>query len=156
MTLQNAPPGLDYERDKRFSKVCVFDKLFIHLQFGSEYLVLLQSFKEMVAACLVKDPKKRPSSEKLLKHPFFKQARGHDYLARTILDGLPPLGDRFRMLKVLCPSYTVLFWLIAFPNYTEITCDSDLYNLNCSIRLEKQIIFYRTRQCMRTRTIYHR
>lgn len=77
MTLQNAPPGLDYERDKRFSK----------------------SFKEMVAACLVKDPKKRPSSEKLLKHPFFKQARGNDYLSRTILDGLPPLGDRFRMLK---------------------------------------------------------
>lgn len=23
MTLQNAPPGLDYERDKRFSKVCL-------------------------------------------------------------------------------------------------------------------------------------
>lgn len=77
MTLQNAPPGLDYERDKRFSK----------------------SFKEMVAACLVKDPKKRPSSEKLLKHPFFKQARSNEYLARSILDGLPPLGDRFRMLK---------------------------------------------------------
>ncbi|CAH9088113.1 unnamed protein product [Cuscuta epithymum] len=77
MTLQNAPPGLDYERDRRFSK----------------------SFKEMVAACLVKDPKKRPSSEKLLKHPFFKQGRSNDYLARTILEGLPPLGDRFRMLK---------------------------------------------------------
>ncbi|CAL2250512.1 unnamed protein product [Prunus armeniaca] len=77
MTLQNAPPGLDYERDKRFSK----------------------SFKEMVAACLVKDPKKRPTSEKLLKHHFFKHARPVDYLARTILDGLSPLGDRFRMLK---------------------------------------------------------
>ncbi|RDX62612.1 Serine/threonine-protein kinase fray2, partial [Mucuna pruriens] len=77
MTLQNAPPGLDYERDKRFSK----------------------SFKELVATCLVKDPKKRPSSEKLLKHHFFKQARGIKYLARTILDGLAPLGDRFRMLK---------------------------------------------------------
>ncbi|RZC61621.1 hypothetical protein C5167_023386 [Papaver somniferum] len=77
MTLQNAPPGLDYERDKRFSK----------------------SFKEMVAACLVKDPKKRPTSEKLLKHSFFKQARSNDYLARAILDGLSPLGDRFRMLK---------------------------------------------------------
>ncbi|PSR87575.1 Serine/threonine-protein kinase [Actinidia chinensis var. chinensis] len=77
MTLQNAPPGLDYERDKRFSK----------------------SFKELVAACLVKDPKKRPSSDKLLKHHFFKHARPHDYLARTILDGLSPLGDRFRMLK---------------------------------------------------------
>lgn len=60
--------------------------------------MLLQSFKEMVAACLVKDPKKRPSSEKLLKHPFFKQARSNDYLARSILDGLPPLGDRL-MLK---------------------------------------------------------
>ncbi|KAL3526063.1 hypothetical protein ACH5RR_014435 [Cinchona calisaya] len=77
MTLQNAPPGLDYERDKRFSK----------------------SFREIVAACLVKDPKKRPSSEKLLKHPFFKHARSNEYLSRTILDGLPPLGDRFRMLK---------------------------------------------------------
>ncbi|KAM5581661.1 serine/threonine-protein kinase BLUS1 [Rosa sericea] len=77
MTLQNAPPGLDYERDKRFSK----------------------SFKELVAACLVKDPKKRPTSEKLLKHHFFKHARPVDYLARTILDGLSPLGDRFRILK---------------------------------------------------------
>ncbi|KAA8530234.1 hypothetical protein F0562_004943 [Nyssa sinensis] len=77
MTLQNAPPGLDYERDKRFSK----------------------SFKEMVAACLVKDPKKRPSAEKLLKHHFFKQARSNDYLAHTILDDLSPLGDRLKMLK---------------------------------------------------------
>ncbi|GMJ04247.1 MITOGEN-ACTIVATED PROTEIN KINASE KINASE KINASE KINASE4, TARGET OF TEMPERATURE3 [Hibiscus trionum] len=77
MTLQNAPPGLDYERDKRFSK----------------------SFKELVAACLVKDPKKRPTSEKLLKHHFFKHARSYDYLARTILDGLAPLGERFRVLK---------------------------------------------------------
>ncbi|ERN06673.1 hypothetical protein AMTR_s00058p00198540 [Amborella trichopoda] len=77
MTLQNAPPGLDYERDRRFSR----------------------NFKEMVAACLVKDPKKRPSSEKLLKHHFFKHARSNEYIARTILDGLSPLGDRFRALK---------------------------------------------------------
>ncbi|KAK2993087.1 hypothetical protein RJ640_024324 [Escallonia rubra] len=88
MTLQNAPPGLDYERDKRFSKNIV-----------SEDVIFFQSFKEMVAACLVKDPKKRPSSEKLLKHHFFKHARATDYLARTILDGLSPLGDRFRLLK---------------------------------------------------------
>lgn len=77
MTLQNAPPGLDYERDKRFSK----------------------SFRELVAACLVKDPKKRPSSEKLLKHHFFKQAKSNAHLVRTILDGLPPLGERYRNLK---------------------------------------------------------
>ena len=54
----------------------------------------------MVAACLVKDPKKRPTSEKLLKHNFFKNAKSYEYLARTILDGLPPLGERFRVLEV--------------------------------------------------------
>ncbi|KAG5408474.1 hypothetical protein IGI04_004793 [Brassica rapa subsp. trilocularis] len=77
MTLQNAPPGLDYERDKRFSK----------------------AFKEMVGICLVKDPKKRPTSEKLLKHPFFKQARAPDYMAKAIVNGLPPLGERYRTIK---------------------------------------------------------
>jgi len=85
MTLQNAPPGLDYERDKRFSK----------------------SFKDLVATCLVKDPRKRPPSEKLLKHSFFKQARSAEYLARSILDGLPPLGERFRELKVQISVYVV-------------------------------------------------
>lgn len=54
----------------------------------------------MVAACLVKDPKKRPSSEKLLKHPFFKHAKSADYVSRAILDGLSPLAEGFRMLKV--------------------------------------------------------
>ncbi|XP_038715738.1 serine/threonine-protein kinase BLUS1 isoform X2 [Tripterygium wilfordii] len=77
MTLQNAPPGLDYERDKRFSK----------------------SFKELVATCLVKDPKKRPTAEKLLKHHFFKNARSNEFVALSILDGLAPLGERFRLLK---------------------------------------------------------
>lgn len=59
-----------------------------------------QSFKDLIAACLVKDPKKRPTSAKLLKHPFFKHARSTDYLSRKILHGLTPLGDRFRKLKV--------------------------------------------------------
>eukprot|EP00257_Ricinus_communis_P013372 XP_015570792.1 STE20/SPS1-related proline-alanine-rich protein kinase isoform X3 [Ricinus communis] len=77
MTLQNAPPGLDYERDKKFSK----------------------SFKQMIASCLVKDPSKRPSARKLLKHSFFKQARSNDYIARKLLEGLPALGDRIKALK---------------------------------------------------------
>ncbi|CAK7336367.1 unnamed protein product [Dovyalis caffra] len=77
MTLQNAPPGLDLERDKKFSK----------------------SFKQMIASCLVKDPLKRPSAKKLLKHSFFKQARSNDYIVRTLLDGLPDLGDRIKALK---------------------------------------------------------
>lgn len=78
MTLQNAPPGLDYERDKKFSK----------------------SFKEMIAMCLVKDPAKRPTAEKLLRHSFFKQARSLDYISRHILEGLPPLGERVKNLKI--------------------------------------------------------
>ncbi|XP_031739382.1 serine/threonine-protein kinase BLUS1 isoform X4 [Cucumis sativus] len=77
MTLQNAPPGLDYERDKKFSK----------------------SFKQMIASCLVKDPSKRPSASKLLKHSFFRQARSNDYIARALLEGLPVLGDRIKALK---------------------------------------------------------
>ncbi|GMY38498.1 serine/threonine-protein kinase dst1 isoform X1, partial [Fagus crenata] len=77
MTLQNAPPGLDYERDRKFSK----------------------SFKQMIASCLVKDPSKRPSAKRLLKHSFFKQARSSDYIARTLLEGLPALGDRIKALK---------------------------------------------------------
>ncbi|KAK4414041.1 Serine/threonine-protein kinase BLUS1 [Sesamum alatum] len=77
ITLHNAPPGLDYERDKKFSK----------------------SFKQMIASCLVKDPSKRPSAKRLLKHPFFKQARSNDYIARTLLEGLPALGDRLQALK---------------------------------------------------------
>ncbi|GKU92727.1 hypothetical protein SLEP1_g6419 [Rubroshorea leprosula] len=77
MTLQNAPPGLDYERDRKFSK----------------------SFKQMIASCLVKDPSKRPSAKKLLKHSFFKQGRSNDYIARTLLEGLPSLGDGVRALK---------------------------------------------------------
>ncbi|CAI9773662.1 unnamed protein product [Fraxinus pennsylvanica] len=77
MTLQNAPPALDYERDKKFSK----------------------SFKEMIASCLVKDPSKRPSVKKLLRHSFFKQARSSDYIARTLLEGLPDLGDRLQAIK---------------------------------------------------------
>lgn len=54
----------------------------------------------MLATCLVKDPKRRPTSEKLLKHPFFKHARTNEYSIQTILEGLPPLGERFKALKV--------------------------------------------------------
>lgn len=64
-----------------------------------------------MGTCLVKDPKKRPTSEKLLKHPFFKQARPPDYLVRTILNGLPPLGERYRTIKVSGPSFKLILSL---------------------------------------------
>ncbi|XP_074556695.1 uncharacterized protein LOC141812586 [Curcuma longa] len=78
MTLQNAPPGLDYDRDKKFSK----------------------SFKEMIAMCLVKDQTKRPTVEKLLKHSFFKHAKPPEISLKGILNDLPPLWDRVKALQL--------------------------------------------------------
>ncbi|PIN14658.1 Ste20-like serine/threonine protein kinase [Handroanthus impetiginosus] len=77
MTIQNAPPGLDYDRDKRFSK----------------------SFKEMVAMCLVKDQTKRPTAEKLLKHSFFKNAKPPELSVKKLFAGLPPLWKRVEELQ---------------------------------------------------------
>ncbi|GMH09293.1 hypothetical protein Nepgr_011134 [Nepenthes gracilis] len=78
MTIQNAPPGLDYDRDKKFSK----------------------SFKEMVAMCLVKDQTKRPTAEKLLKHSFFKQAKPPEVSLKKLFADLPPLWDRVKALQL--------------------------------------------------------
>lgn len=76
--LQNGTQGNDYERHKNLSK----------------------SFLEIIATCLIEDPRKRPSAKKLLKHPFFKNAQSNEVVACTILDGLPPLGDQLRELKL--------------------------------------------------------
>ncbi|KAL3834903.1 hypothetical protein ACJIZ3_009639 [Penstemon smallii] len=78
MTIQNAPPGLDYDRDKRFSK----------------------SFKEMVAMCLVKDQTKRPTAEKLLKHSFFKTAKPPELSVKKLFADLPPLWKRVKDLQL--------------------------------------------------------
>lgn len=108
MTLQNAPPGLDYERDRKFSKVTsphLTSQFFFTLLISPLFLTYIflpsfQSFKQMIASCLVKDPSKRPSASKLLKHSFFKQARSSDIIVKKLLEGLPALGDRMEALKV--------------------------------------------------------
>ncbi|RVW14914.1 Serine/threonine-protein kinase fray2 [Vitis vinifera] len=85
MTIQNAPPGLDYDRDKKFSKrISSCD----------------QSFKEMVAMCLVKDQTKRPTAEKLLKHSFFKQAKPPELSVKKLFAELPPLWQRVKALQL--------------------------------------------------------
>ncbi|PKA46521.1 Mitogen-activated protein kinase kinase kinase 2 [Apostasia shenzhenica] len=78
LTLQNAPPGLDYDRDKKFSK----------------------AFKEMVAMCLVKDQTKRPTVEKLLKHPFFKNVKPPELSVKCLLEDLPSHQDRVKALQL--------------------------------------------------------
>ena len=73
MTLQNAPPTLNREETlHKYSK----------------------SFKDMIDSCLQKDSTKRPSAEKLLTHPFFKNAKKPQYLVSALLENLPAITDR--------------------------------------------------------------
>ncbi|KAI4304005.1 hypothetical protein MLD38_039577 [Melastoma candidum] len=59
------------------------------------------AFKDMVASCLDQDPLKRPTAEKLLKHPFFKNCKGSEYLVNHIINGLPSVEERFRKANLL-------------------------------------------------------
>ncbi|KAF7721490.1 hypothetical protein EC973_004629 [Apophysomyces ossiformis] len=73
MTLSNDPPTLVRETTKH------------------KYSRLL---KEVVDMCLNKDPSKRPTSEKLLQHPFFRQTKKKEYLIKTLLAEIAPLEQR--------------------------------------------------------------
>ncbi|KAK5793806.1 serine/threonine-protein kinase BLUS1-like [Gossypium arboreum] len=56
-----------------------------------------ETFQDMVASCLHKDPANRPSADKLLKHPFFESCNGtSEFLAENLLRGLPSVEERFR------------------------------------------------------------
>ncbi|KAI4315572.1 hypothetical protein L6164_028367 [Bauhinia variegata] len=78
MTIQNAPPGLDFDRDKKFTK----------------------PFKQMVAKCLVKDQTKRPSAKELLEDPFFKHAKPPELSVKKLFADLPPLWNRVKALQL--------------------------------------------------------
>ncbi|KAB2062193.1 hypothetical protein ERO13_A10G127011v2 [Gossypium hirsutum] len=56
-----------------------------------------ETFQDMVASCLDKDPANRPSAGELLKHPFFESCNGiSEFLAENLLLGLPSVEERFR------------------------------------------------------------
>ncbi|KAF8057272.1 OXSR1 [Scenedesmus sp. PABB004] len=79
MTLQNPPPQLDDKAGrKHFSK----------------------GMRNLVARCLQKDPASRPSATELLQDKFFKQARDEEFLQRTLMAGLPGLGERVQQIRV--------------------------------------------------------
>lgn len=55
-----------------------------------------KSFKDMVGLCLDHDPSKRPTAEKLLKHSFFKNCKGPDFLIKNVLQGVPAVELRLK------------------------------------------------------------
>ena len=58
----------------------------------------LQEMQELVAACLEKDPHKRPSADQLLKHRFFKWIRGPKGALEELLNGVPGPVQRLSSL----------------------------------------------------------
>lgn len=54
-----------------------------------------ETFRDFVAQCLNKDPKKRPSAKRLLKHPFIINSPGRAVIQEIVLKGLP-LIEEFR------------------------------------------------------------
>lgn len=52
--------------------------------------VFSQNFHDMVKQCLNKNPSKRPKAKDLLKHSWFKKAKGKKYVTNRILYTLPP------------------------------------------------------------------
>ncbi|XP_055830508.1 serine/threonine-protein kinase BLUS1 [Solanum dulcamara] len=68
---------------------------------SKNYKKFSKGFKDMVGLCLDQDPFRRPSAEKLLKHPFFKSCnKGPDFLVKHVLQGLPSVEQRFRQVKI--------------------------------------------------------
>ena len=72
----------------------------------------------MVAMCLVKALKKRPTAEKLLKHSFFKNAKPPELSVKKLFADLPSLWNRVKALQVCHFNGTImeLLTIILFSN----------------------------------------
>ncbi|CAK8535914.1 unnamed protein product [Lathyrus sativus] len=98
--LSHLPPSksmmLNITKRFRFSD---FDK-YIYKGHSGGSNKFSKAFKDMVASCLNQDPTKRPSAEKLLKHSFFKNCKGPEFLVKNVLNGLPSVEKRYKEIKV--------------------------------------------------------
>ena len=70
LTISEEPPTPDIYKDASY-------------QFSKNY-------SSLIAKCLRRDTKKRPTAKKLLEHKFFKQAKGRDYIIDRLVSRLPP------------------------------------------------------------------
>ncbi|PCH33300.1 kinase-like protein [Wolfiporia cocos MD-104 SS10] len=58
-----------------------------------------RALQEVVAACLKKDPAKRPTARELLATPLFRGAKKKSFLVGAVLQGLPPLAERIQRTR---------------------------------------------------------
>ncbi|XAR49011.1 Non-specific serine/threonine protein kinase [Bertholletia excelsa] len=64
---------------------------------NGERKIVTTFFKQMVGMCLQEDPSMRPSAHQLLMHPFFRRYEGAEFPVKSILEGLPDIGERYRL-----------------------------------------------------------
>ena len=77
IVMEQEPPQLVDTETRKFSKI----------------------FRDMISLCLQKDPTKRPLASQLLKHKFFAKAvKQKDLIKKVILNGLPALAERAKLL----------------------------------------------------------
>ena len=55
-------------------------------------------FRDFVRKCMNYNPNRRPDAVELLEHPFMQKASEPSYIVDYVLNGLPPLGDRYDQL----------------------------------------------------------
>ena len=70
LTISEEPPTPDIYKDNSYT----FSK----------------NYASLIAKCLRRDTKKRPTAKKLIEHKFFKLARGRDYIIEKLVSRLPP------------------------------------------------------------------
>lgn len=88
-------------------------------------------FEDFIRLCLQKDPNKRPTAERLLKHAFFKHAKPPKYLVGEILSDLPPLAQRQakqRAMSIASTRYQQSWDFGASPNASLRIATSSSHN----------------------------
>ncbi|KAF3932947.1 hypothetical protein ABW20_dc0101988 [Dactylellina cionopaga] len=87
------------------------------------------AFQDFIATCLVKDPRGRPTSRQLLKHPFLRDAKGTS-LIRQLCVKFP----RFKRDAMGFPIKPAVGKLSILDDESEIGDDESLWDFNSTVR----------------------
>lgn len=159
MTLQNAPPGLDYERDKRFSKVYLVLLKTCHLMLS---LWLKHNFRSLSKKWLPlawwRIPKNAHLQKSFWSTPSLNMHAQMNIWNEISLLACPLLENVLGFLRwhfLLSCVFIFCFTKISFCLTAFLTLLISS-KTNLIFRWKKQTCFYKIRHCMRTRISYHR